>query len=83
MNDTRPPAILSEYWRFQRYGLPPNAGGQRDQPVRWFDNAHVLDTVYRAFALYKQRVPGKEAAWYKAHPAEARIIGKLRELVWA
>lgn len=60
---TRPdtPVLLAEYWRFMRYGLAPNAGGQRDQPAAWFERAETLHAAYTAWAAWLKSP--KTAEW--------------------
>ena len=80
-DDTRPPDVLLEYWRFLRYGLAPNGGGQRDQPAGWFARAEFLHRVYNAFGVYKQREAGQDAQWINAHPDEWSIVKAVKGMM--
>ncbi|MBD3354319.1 MAG: hypothetical protein GF364_22745 [Candidatus Lokiarchaeota archaeon] len=75
-----PPPLLSEYWRFLRYGLPPLHGGMRDQPANWFEHAETLERVYRAWLAWMESDKGP--AWRKAHPEEMRIVTAVRRHIY-
>jgi hypothetical protein len=74
-----PPPELRELWDWHFYGLPPNPGGLRDQPVRWVRRLRPVALVYRAFLAYQQAEPGKLAQWKAQHPTEARIIAQIQK----
>jgi hypothetical protein len=74
------PYELVEFWDFQRYGLPPNAGGLRDQPLGWLDRCKALDRIWRAWAAYLGGDQGPE--WYREHAAEARVAREVKEIVY-
>jgi len=62
-----PSPLLSEFWLFRRYGLPPNAGGLRDQPLNWFEHAEALDRVYTAWRGWLEGDQGPEWRKTNAH----------------
>ena len=72
-----PPYELQEWWDFLRYGLPPNAGGMRDQPLGWMDRCQTLDAYYRAWAAWLSG--NKGPMWRKEHPEQAELALWLRE----
>ena len=74
------PALLSEFWRFRRYGLPPLAGGMRDQPVGWFEHGELLSSVYSAWTAWMQGDKGPE--WRAAHVDILPLIRFVRETVY-
>jgi len=74
------PPLLQEYWRFRRYGLPPLAGGLRDQPVNWFEHAELLERAYSAWSAWMSGDKGPD--WRKAHADVMPLIKWLRELVY-
>lgn len=74
------PPLLQEYWRFRRYGLPPLAGGLRDQPVNWFEHAELLERAYSAWSAWMAGDKGPD--WRKAHADVMPLIKWLRELVY-
>lgn len=76
----RVPALLSEYWRFRRYGLPPLAGGMRDQPLNWFEHAETLANSYSAWLAWMEGDKGPD--WRKAHADIMPLIKWLRETVY-
>lgn len=74
-----PPPVLVEFLRFLRYGLPPLAGGQRDQPVGWFARG---ETLYQAREDWREWTGSdKTAAWRKAHAAQWERIARLRAVI--
>ena len=73
-----PPPVLSEFWRFRRYGIPPLAGGMRDQPVNWFEHAEALDRVYAAWHGWLSGDQGPE--WRKAHADLMPTVKELRRM---
>lgn len=81
--DEPPPQVaplLSEFWRFRRYGLPPLAGGMRDQPLNWFEHGELLERAYSAWAAWMAGDKGVE--WRKTHADIMPLIKWLRELVY-
>ena len=76
----QPPAELMEWYAFRRYGLPPNGGGLRDQPLGWMDRCEYLDSVYRAWASWM--AGDKSPEWVNAHPREYGLARWLREYVY-
>ena len=81
--DEPPPAFpgeLVEFWDFQRYGLPPNAGGLRAQPFGWLARCKTLDRVYRAWRAWLASDKGPE--WIKDHRADWDVVKQVREIVY-
>jgi hypothetical protein len=77
--DTPPPApppLLSEFWLFRRYNLPPNGGGMRDQPLNWFEHGETLDRVYRAWRGWMESDQGP--TWRKDNPELWQTVKVLR-----
>lgn len=71
-------------WRdWQFFGLPPEAGGQADQPAGLLKRIRALLEVVEAVQTYQREGGGDAgnwATWRTAHPREARIINAIREL---
>lgn len=76
----RTPPELREWWSFQRYGLPPLAGGMRDQPYGWIERCQTLDSIYRAWTAWT--AGDKSAAWRNEHPDDNRIAQSVRSEVY-
>ena len=74
------PAMLAEWWDFRRYGLPPNAGGMRDQPLGWMHNCQQLAEAYRVWLAWMTCDKGPD--WRRAHPGETRTALQLRGMVY-
>jgi len=74
------PAGLLEWWDFRRYGLPPNAGGMRDQPLGWMDRCQQLAEAYRVWSAWTACDKGPE--WREANPEMTRTALQLREMVY-
>jgi len=74
------PAELREWQAFKRYGLPPNAGGQRDQPLGWMDRCERMDYCYRVWRAWMACDKGPE--WVDAHPDEYKTARQLRSMVY-
>ena len=52
---------------YLRYGLPPLAGGQRDQPLGWFERGERLHRIATGWRVYCDRE--QTARWIKENPA--------------
>ena len=74
------PPELREWYDFRSYGLPPNAGGQRDQPYGWLDSCKRLAYYYRVWRAWMASDKGPEYA--EAHPDEYKAARQLREIVY-
>ena len=74
------PALLSEFWRFRRYGLPPLAGGMRDQPVNWFEHGELLERSYSAWSAWM--AGDKGPAWREQHADIMPLVKWLRGMVY-
>ena len=73
------PQELREFWQFQRYGLPPNAGGLRDQPLGWLTNAETLARCYRAWGAWLSG--NKGVKWRKEHADIWDTVEAMREVM--
>ena len=74
------PPLLQEWWRFRRYGLPPNGGGMRDQPAGWFERGELLARSYSVWEAWLASDQGPD--WRREHADIMPLIKWLRELVY-
>lgn len=77
------PDELAIWQDWQFFGLPPEGGGQADQPAGLLKRIRALLDVVEAVQVYKREGGGDAgnwAAWKNAHPSEARIIGAIKQL---
>ena len=70
------PELLAEFWRFRRYGLPPLAGGLRDQPYHWLEHAEQLEHVYSVWQAWLRSDKGPQ--WRREHADVMPLIKWLR-----
>lgn len=72
--------MIWDEWQF--FNLPPEGGGLNDQPAGLLRRIREALEVYNAVLLYNKdgRQAGQMAAWKNAHPREARIIRRIKEL---
>ena len=71
------PPLLREFWRFRRYGLPPLAGGMRDQPYGWFEHGELLANVYESWRAWLESDKGPD--WRKQHPDTYAVVQWIRK----
>ena len=76
----RTPPELLEWWRFRKYGLPPLAGGMRDQPIGWMERCETMDSIYRAWVAWL--TGDKSPEWRKQHPDDNRIAQHIRKEIY-
>ena len=74
------PPLLAEFWRFQRYRLPPNGGGLRDQPAGWFDRGETLSQVYSDWRAWMESDKGVD--WRARDPDRWARVKRIREFVY-
>lgn len=77
------PDELAIWQDWQFFGLPPEGGGQADQPAGLLKRIRALLDVVEAVQVYQRDggdAAGNWATWKNAHPHEARIIGALKQL---
>jgi hypothetical protein len=72
------PPELQEFVYFQQYGLPPLAGGLRDQPLGWLDRNSQLHAALVAWRDY--RAGPKTADWKSTYPQRWKIAKYIRKL---
>lgn len=63
-----PPPILELYWRCQRWGSLPNAGGILDQDYKTMRNLGIVSSTYEAAKAWKE---------FKATDDQKKIIANL------
>jgi hypothetical protein len=74
------PEELRQWWRFLKYGLPPLAGGQLDQPAGWFDRCHTLSVYHQAYSAW---VPSDRGAkWRKEHLDAWPLAQTVEKLIY-
>ena len=73
-----PPNDLAAVFRWRRWGIMPNSGGQRDQRYGEFERMEQALGIYDLWRWYKDRPPG----WLKAGPAPWKRIIAVKSLVY-
>lgn len=71
MKKAEPPPLLELYWRCQRWGSLPSAGGILDQDYKTMRNMGVVSSAYEAAKAWKE---------FKATDDQRRIIMQLIEM---
>ena len=76
-----PPEELREFEVFAQYGVMPNDGGQRDQPLGWFNRGGAMYESMQSWHVYKRG--DYTAKWQRKHPGLFEWGEKMREKVEA
>ena len=74
------PKELIQFWRFLKYGLPVNGGGQLDQPAGWLDRCQTLNAYYDAYYEWIRGDMG--AAWRKEHPGVYELAKTVEDRIY-
>ena len=71
------PYDLKTAFHYRNFGLPPNAGGQRGQPVGWLDRMSMALNYYHAMKAYLKA--DNKAAWANDNPDVWEIVAFVRQ----